>query len=68
MVPNAGGPKSKVNSGYKSVGLNFFLTTAGTAIYCHQFALSYVKLFILIHRPFMVAVATQYLALVLFLE
>lgn len=47
---------------------NFLLTAPATAVNRHQLPLLHIKLLGLVHRPFVVTVATQGIALVLFLK
>lgn len=50
------------------MGFYFLLITTGTAVYGNQPALLDVKLLRLVHHPFMMAIAAQGIALVLFLQ
>ena len=51
-----------------SMRRNFLFTAPATAVDRHQLALLHIKLLVLVHRPFVVAVATQGIALVFFLQ
>ena len=50
------------------MGFHFLLVAAGTAVHGHQLTLLDVKLFRLVHHPFVMAITAQGIALVLFLQ